>query len=166
MHGVLGSAIPWGRGGESTKPCSALQLFRNPPHFCFCRQMNWWVAQASSHSSQGVVDGRVNETAVSTAVPDRSAIILCWMDHGKVTVRTVVAPAPQPEPVSRLKSAMHDVNFLRSDSRCRWWVTTLSNISLRYHVSEQKGRVSLLWLIFSSRLSSLLLRWRLATLLL
>jgi len=31
--------------------------------------------QASSHNSQGVVDGRVNEVCVITAVPDRSAVL-------------------------------------------------------------------------------------------
>ena len=67
---------------------------------------------------------------VSTAAPDRSAVIFCWMNQGKVAVRNVVTPASQPEPASRLKSAMHDVNFLRSDSRCRRYVSDLSSIPL------------------------------------
>ena len=49
-----------------------------------------------------------------------------------------------------------DVNFLRSDSRCRRNVSVLSTITPTYVGSEQKGRVSLLWLTFSSRLASLL----------
>jgi len=80
----------------------------------------------------------------------------------RVAVRNVVAPAPQPEPASRFRSAMHDVSFLRSDLRCRRYVTDLSNVTPRYFGSEQKGRVSLLKLTFSSRLASLLLRWKAA----
>jgi len=45
--------------------------------------------------------------------------------------------------------------------RCQRYVTVLSNIPLRYVGSEQKGRVLLFWLTFSSCLSFLLLRWRL-----
>jgi len=78
----------------------------------------------------------------------------------KVAVRRVVAPAPQPEPASRLRSTTRDVSFLRSDSRCRRYVSDLSNVTPRYLGTEQKGRVSLLWLTFSSRLASLLLRWK------
>jgi len=37
-------------------------------------------------------------------------------------VRRVVATAPQPEPASRLRSAMRDVSLLWSDSRCRRYV--------------------------------------------
>jgi len=35
--------------------------------------------------------------------------------RAKVAVRSVVVPAPQPEPASRLKSVTRDVRFLRSD---------------------------------------------------
>ena len=38
----------------------------------------------------------------------------------------------------------------------------MSNVTPRYLGSEQKGRVSLLMLTFSSRLASLLLRWKTA----
>jgi len=83
--------------------------------------------------------------------------------RAKVAVRNVVAPsAPQPEPVSRLKSATHEVNFLWSDSRYQWLVSVLSNVTPMRLGSEQKGSVSLLWLTFSSRLASLLLRWNTA----
>ena len=78
----------------------------------------------------------------------------------KVAVLNVVAPAPQPKPARHPKSAMRDVNFLRSDSRCRRYVRALSNITPRYMSSDQKSRVSLLWLNFSSRSASLLLRWK------
>jgi len=56
-----------------------------------------------------------------------------------------------------------DVNFLQSDSRCRRYVTVLSNIPPRYAGSEQKGMVSLLCLIFSSRLAYRLLSWKTAS---
>ena len=61
-------------------------------------------------------------------------------------------------PARRFKSAIHDVNYLRSDLRYQRYVTVLSNIPLMYVGSEKKGRVLLFWLTFSSRLSSLLLR--------
>ena len=59
-----------------------------------------------------------------------------------VAVCNVVAPAPQPEPASRLRSATRDVSFLQSDSRCWQYVSDLSNVTSRYLDSE-KGRVSL-----------------------
>jgi len=77
-----------------------------------------------------------------------------------VAVRNVVAPAPQPEPASRLMCATRDVSFFRIDSRCRRYVSELSNVTPRYLGSEQKGRVSLLKLTLSSRIASLLLRWK------
>ena len=80
----------------------------------------------------------------------------------RVAVSNAVAPAPQQEPASRFNSATRDVNFLRSDSKCRRYVNDLSNVTQRYLGSEQKSRVSLLWLTFSSRLTSLLLRWKAA----
>ena len=79
-----------------------------------------------------------------------------------MAVRTVVAPAPQLDPASRLRSATRDVSFLRSDSRCLRYVSDLSNVTPRYLGSEQKGRVSLLKLSFNSHLASLLLRWNAA----
>ena len=48
----------------------------------------------------------------------------------------------------------------RSDSRCRRYVSDLSNITPRYLGSEQKGRVSWVKLTFISRLASFLLRWK------
>jgi len=76
--------------------------------------------------------------------------------RARVAIRRVFAVAPQPEPASHLRSATRDVNFLRSDSRCRQYVSDLSNVTPSYLGLEQKGRVSLL--SFSSRLVSLLLR--------
>ena len=78
-----------------------------------------------------------------------------------MAIRRVVAPAPQPCTASRLKSATHDINLLRSESRCRRYVSDLSNVTPRYLGSEEKGRVMLLWLTVSSPLASLL-RWKTA----
>ena len=50
----------------------------------------------------------------------------------EVAIRNVIAPAPQPEPVSHLKSATRDVSFLRRDSRCRRYVSNLSNVPPRH----------------------------------
>jgi len=73
----------------------------------------------------------------------------------RVAVRNVIASGPHPEPAIRLKSATRDVIFLpvtegegdtwESCSKSLWW----------YLGSEQKGRVSLLWLSYSSRLNCL-----------
>jgi len=49
-----------------------------------------------------------------------------------LAIRRFVAPAPQPEPASRLRRATRDVSILRSDSRCRWIVSDLSNVTPRY----------------------------------
>ena len=38
--------------------------------------------------------------------------------RARVAIHRVVAPAPQPEPASRLMSATRDISFLRSDSTC------------------------------------------------
>ena len=72
--------------------------------------------------------------------------------RARVAIRRVVAPAPQPEPASRLRSATRYVRFLRIDSRCRRYVSDLSNVTPRYLGSEQKGTVLLSMLTFSSRL--------------
>jgi len=82
--------------------------------------------------------------------------------RARVAVRRVVARPPQPEPASRLRSTTHGVSFLQSDSRCRRYVSDLSNVTPRYVGSEKKGRVALLYLTLSSRLASLLLRWKTA----
>ena len=104
----------------------------------------------------------VIEAGVSTAAPDRCAVPYSTVEsaRAKVAVRNIVAPTPQLEPASRLKSATRDVNFLPSDSRCRRYVSDLLTLlrGPRHLGSEQKGRVSSLWLTFSSRLTSLLLR--------
>ena len=70
---------------------------------CWCR------TQESSHSLQGAVNGRVNKAGVNTSASDMSAVICCSMNQDKVTVRSVVAPASQPEPqqaASRMQCVM------------------------------------------------------------
>jgi len=66
---------PWGRMLETvwlfTTKLSRLDACDNRKIVCWCR------TQASSHSSQGVIDDRVNEAGVSTAAPDRSAVVCC-----------------------------------------------------------------------------------------
>jgi len=81
--------------------------------------------------------------------------------RGRVAIRRILAPAPQPQPASS-GDATCDVSFLRSDSRYRRFVSDLSNVTPRYLGSEQKGRVSLLCLTSCSRLASLLLRCKAA----
>ena len=39
--------------------------------------VRWCRTQASSHSSQGVIDNKISEAGVSTAAPDRS-VVLCY----------------------------------------------------------------------------------------
>jgi len=83
--------------------------------------VRWCRPQAPIYGLQGGVYARINEACVSTAASDRSAV-QCFADEktrAKVPFRNVVAPAHQLGPVSRLKSAKRDVNFVRSDPRCR-----------------------------------------------
>ena len=82
--------------------------------------------------------------------------------RARVDIRRVLAPAPQPEPASCLRSTTRDVSFLRSDSRCQRYASDLTNVTPRYLGSQQKGRVSLLYLTLSSRLAPFLLRWKAA----
>jgi len=106
------------------------------------------------HSSQA--------TSTLGNTPNLNIGFLHQKENPTVAIRRVVAPAPQPEPASRLRSSTRDVSFLRSDSRCRRYVSDLPNVTPRYFGSEQKGWVSLLYLTLSSRLASLLLRWKAA----
>jgi len=72
------------------------------------------------------------------------------VEWARVAVCNVVAPAPQPEPANCLKSATRDANFLRSESRCRGYLSDLFDASPRYLGLEQKGRFSVLWLSFTT----------------
>ena len=45
--------------------------------------VRWCRTQASSHNSQGVVDGKVSKAGVSAAASNRSAVLCCRMDQGQ-----------------------------------------------------------------------------------
>jgi len=49
---------------------------------------------------------------VSTAASDGAQYSAVECTRARVAVHNIVAPAPQPEPASRLKSATCDVSFL------------------------------------------------------
>ena len=108
--------------------------------------------QASSNNLQGVVDCRVSEAVMSTMAPDRSAELYCWMEQGQGGYLQCCCSSTQPDPANHLMSVtlMHHVSFLRSDSRCQRYVSNLSDVTSRYLGLEQKDRVLLLWLTFSS----------------
>ena len=76
----------------------------------------------------------------------------------KVAVRNVVAPAPtqSQQSASTVRCVMSTFHVLTRG------VSDLSNVTPSYLVSEKVGRISWLWLTFSSRLAFLLLRWKTA----
>jgi len=104
--------------------------------------VRWCRTQVSSHTSQGVLDGRANEGCVSTVASERSVFAveaprLRWL------FATLLLQQSKPDPASRLKSATHGVYFLRSDSRCWPHVRDLSNVTPMYLGSEQITRTLL-----------------------
>jgi len=115
-----------------------------------------WMPAIVGRLSAGV--GRRHPVTIRKALLMARSIMRAWAlryyslaqysavewTRARMAVRKVVAPAPQPEPANRLRSATRDVSFLRSDSRCRRYVSDLSNVTPRYLGSEQKSRVSLL----------------------
>ena len=107
-----------------------------------CKHNNCWISLHEFYNQTGAQYSAVECT------------------KARVAIRRVVDPAHQPEPASRLRRATRDVSFFRSDSRCRRYVSDLSKVTPRYLGSEQKRRISLLCLTLSSRLASLLLRWK------
>ena len=48
----------------------------------YWKVVRWCRTQTSSHNSQGVVDGGVSKAGVSTAAPNRSALLCSRMDQG------------------------------------------------------------------------------------
>jgi len=55
-------------------------LFKELSRLDACKDrkiVRWGRTQASSHSSQDVVDGRVNEAGMSIVAPYRSAVLCC-----------------------------------------------------------------------------------------
>ena len=115
--------------------------------------------QTSSHSLQGLIDGKVNEVVVSTMAPSRSAVLFCWMDQGSGDCLNVA-------PASCLKCATCDVSFcdvtqIVGDT----WATCPACYSDIFG-HEAKGRVwhwSYFQLMFSflvEMVASVLLRWK------
>ena len=90
--------------------------------------VRWCRMQASSHNSQGVVDGGVDEAVWALRHQTGAQYSAVECTKARVAIRRVVAPAPQREPASRLRSATHDVSFLRSDSRRRRYVSDLKYV--------------------------------------
>jgi len=125
--------------------------------------VGWCRMQASSHNWQGVVDARVNETGMSTVTPNRSAVFCCWNGPGK---EWLFAALLLQHPIARASKPPQEC-----DASCQHFAKWLEVSTIRerhvqhyseYLGSEENGKVSLLWLTFSSRLFSLLLRWKTA----
>ena len=81
--------------------------------------------------AQNIVDRLVNEAHVSTLTPNGSTVFCSRVDQGQGSMRIVLPPAYQLDPVRRLKRPMRFVNFLCSDSRCRRYVSDLSSLAPR-----------------------------------
>jgi len=125
--------------------------------------VRWCRTQAFSHNSQGVVDGSVSEAGVSTAAPGRSAVFCCWVDQDyKMAVRNVVALAPQPEPASRLEVRRVMSTFCEvTQGVGNTWATYPMLLRDIWARSRRAGFRCCV-LTFSSRLASLLLKWKTA----
>jgi len=105
----------------------------------------WSRTQASNLTSQGLVGGRANEASVSTPAPEHSTLRLN-VPGLRLLFATLLLQHISQSQQATSRIATHDVNFLQSNSRCRRYVSDLSNVTPRYVGSEHKGRVSLLWL--------------------
>ena len=88
--GVLWGAAPDGRVSAEWSRCPGSMAQRPRASVvplgrisACCMTPSIGGTQASSHNSQGVVDGGVNKAGVSTATPDSSAVFCGWMDQGK-----------------------------------------------------------------------------------
>jgi len=77
---------------------SRLDACEDKKFVCRCR------AQASSNSSQGVVDDKNNEAGVSSMAPEQYSAVE-WT-RAKVAVCSVVAPARVSKPPHRIMSAL------------------------------------------------------------
>ena len=79
------------------------------------------------------------------------------LTKAEVAVRNVVAPALQPGQQVSSREQQDILVFLRSGSRCRRYVSDLSNVTPKHLGSEQKSRVSSLKLTLDSHLTSFLI---------
>ena len=97
--------------------------------------------QASNHQAQSVVDGLVNEARVSTLTPNWSTVLCNRMDQGQSCYAQCPGTSPQLDPARRLKRP---------------------GLPPRLVGSAEKGRVRLSAATLSSRVDSLLYRWKAA----
>jgi len=73
--------------------------------------VHWCRMQASSHDSQGIVDGVINKASMSTAAPNRSAVF-CRQFAGSLLVNChFMFENTRPELVKNLMQIMHYLNF-------------------------------------------------------
>ena len=126
--------------------------------------VRWCRTQASGHKSQGVVGGSVNEVGISIAAPDWTPVACCWMDQGSggCSQRCCFSvPVRASKPPQECNSWWQlFVKWLKMSAIRGCSAQRYSKVA--FVDSEKKGSVSLLWLTFSSRLASLLLRWKTA----
>ena len=147
----------WRQCGSTAMKLSMLDACEDKKVVC------WFRTQVSSHSSQGVVDDKVNEAGVGKCGTRQERSTLLLNGPGLMWLFAMLLhqlPARASKPPQACNDAI--VKFLQSDLRSWWYVSVLSNITPRYVGSDQKSRVSLLCLTFISRLTSLLLRWKTA----
>jgi len=83
-------------------------------------------------SSAGWMPARIGRLSVDVRHNTGAQYSVIEWIRARAANRCVVAPALQPEPASRLRSAKRDVSFLRSDSKCQRYVSDLSNVTPRY----------------------------------
>ena len=83
-----------------------------------------------------------------------------WI-KAKVAIRNDLVPAPQLDPARRLKRRTCVVNFLQSHSRCRRYVSDLSNLMMDKLAQQRRAGCDLRQLP-SSRVAFLLYRWKAA----
>ena len=140
LDGRVSAEWSRGPGSMARRPSDSVAPLRRSSACGDWKVVHWCRTQASSHNSQGVFDGGVDEALRHETGAQHSAV---ECTRARVSVRNVVAPTPQPEPASRLRSATM-FSFVWSNSRCRRYVCDLSNVTPRQLGSEQKGRVLLL----------------------
>ena len=124
--------------------------------------MRWCRTQASSHQAQRVVDGLGDEARVSTSAPNKRKALCSRVDQGQGSYAQRSGTSPQLDPAGRLKRVTRVVNFLRSDSRCRRYVSDLSSLMSRSVGSAKKCVMRPSAANLSLRVASWLYRWKAA----
>jgi len=126
--------------------------------------VRWCRTQTSSHNSQGVVDGGVDEAGMSTAAPDRSTLQLnvtglVWLFAGLLLQHPSLAPTGASKPPQEC------------DAWCQLLVKWLKVSAVRERPFQRysevfglrtEGQGFVVVNDLSSRLASLLLRWKAA----